>query len=178
MVRSFRKERLNERIKELISELVSNRIKDPRIGLVTITSVSVTPDFATAKVYFTVMGDETVRSETRKGLESAKNYLRMAVGRELKLRQSPELRFAYDETLDRAMRIGEVIDGMRRKENLGKGEQEDDAENPQGGGDEDESEEEEDEEDEEEDEDEEGTKKDGEDKGGEDDEDQEHYRGR
>jgi len=116
MVRSYRKQRLNERIKELIGEVVLKRIKDPRIGLVTITSVSVAPDLATAKVYFTVMGDESVRAETRKGLESARSFLRKTLGEELELRQVPDLRFVYDETLDRAMRIDEAIEGFRRDE--------------------------------------------------------------
>jgi ribosome-binding factor A len=121
MARSYRKERLNERIRELIGELVQNRIKDPRIGLVTITAVSIAPDYASAKVYFTVMGDEEARAETRKGLESAGSYMRKAVGRELKLRQTPELRFLYDETLDRAMRIDEVIERTRRQEGSNEG---------------------------------------------------------
>ena len=116
MVRSYRKQRLNERIKELIGEVVLKRTKDPRIGLVTITSVSVAPDLATAKVYFTVMGDESVRAETRKGLESARSFLRKTLGEELELRQVPDLRFVYDETLDRAMRIDEAIEGFRRDE--------------------------------------------------------------
>ena len=116
MVRSYRKQRMNERIKELIGELVLKRIKDPRIGLVTITSVSVAPDLATAKVFFTVMGDESVRAETRKGLESARSFLRKTLGEELELRQVPDLRFVYDETLDRAMRIDEAIEGFRRDE--------------------------------------------------------------
>ena len=129
-----RRERVNERIRELIGELVQTRIKDPRIGLVTITAVSVTPDYATAKVYFTVMGDETTRSETRQGLESAKSYLRKALGRELKLRQTPELRFLYDETLDRAMRIDEVIEGTRRRDGSHDGEEEDAEEEQDGAG--------------------------------------------
>ena len=116
MARSYRKEKLNERIKELIGELLLNRVKDPRVGLVTITSVTVAPDLATAKVYFTVMGDETVRAETRKGLDSARSFLRKTVANELKLRQTPELRFVYDDTLDRAMRIDETIEELRRNE--------------------------------------------------------------
>jgi ribosome-binding factor A len=122
MVRSYRKQRLNERIKELIGEVVLKRTKDPRIGLVTITSVSVAPDLATAKVYFTVMGDESVRAETRKGLESARSFLRKTLGEELELRQVPDLRFVYDETLDRAMRIDEAIEGFRRDEKKTDGE--------------------------------------------------------
>jgi len=109
MARSFRKERLNERLKELLGELILNQIKDPRVGLVTITSAKVAPDLTVAKVYFTVMGDESTRAETRKGLESAKSFLRKSIGRELKLRQVPELRFVYDDTLDRSLRIEDAI---------------------------------------------------------------------
>lgn len=114
MAKSYRKERINERIKELIGELILSQIKDPRIGLVSITSVKVAPDLATAKVYFTVMGDEETRKETRKGLISAKNYLRSTIGRELKLRQAPDLRFVYDDTLDKAMRIEDAIVSFRK----------------------------------------------------------------
>ncbi len=109
MPKSYRKERLNERLKELIGELILRRIKDPRIGLVTITSASVAPDLTMAKVYFSVMGDENARAETKKGLESAKGFLRRTIGRELKLRQVPDLRFVYDDSLDRAMRIERAI---------------------------------------------------------------------
>lgn len=116
MARSYRKERLNERLKELLGELILNQIKDPRVGLVTITSVSVAPDLAVAKVYFTVMGDEDARAETRKGLESASRYLRKTIGRELKLRQMPELRFVYDDTLDRSIRIERAIDRIRENQ--------------------------------------------------------------
>jgi ribosome-binding factor A len=116
MARSYRKERLGERIKELIGELVLSKTKDPRIGLVTITSVRVAPDYSTAKVYFTVMGDDAARAETRKGLESARNFLKKTLGQELKLRQVPDLRFEYDDALDRAMRIDETIEKIRRVE--------------------------------------------------------------
>jgi ribosome-binding factor A len=116
VARSYRKEKLNERIKELIGELLLNRVKDPRVGLVTITSVTIAPDFTTAKVYFTVMGDEAVRAETREGLDSATSFLRKTVANELKLRVAPELRFVYDDTLDRAMRIDETIEELRRGE--------------------------------------------------------------
>lgn len=116
MPRSYRKERLNERLKELIGELILSRIKDPRIGLVTITSASVAPDLTTAKVYFSVMGDENAREETKKGLKSAKSFIRRTVGRELKLRQVPDLRFVYDDSLDRAMRIEQKIEEIHERE--------------------------------------------------------------
>jgi ribosome-binding factor A len=102
-------ERMNEAIKELLSELVLTRIKDPRVGLVTITAVDVAKDMDSAKVYFSVMGDETVRRDSKKGLESAKSFLRNTVARELKIRTMPDLRFVYDDSLDRSMRIEDAL---------------------------------------------------------------------
>jgi len=109
MAKSYRKERLNESMKELLGELILNRVKDPRVGLVTITAVEVAPDMATAKVYFSVLGDEEVRAESKKGLISAKNFLRTTVSRELKMRNTPDLRFIYDDTLDRSEKIESAL---------------------------------------------------------------------
>jgi ribosome-binding factor A len=109
MAKSYRVERLNESIKELLSELILTSVKDPRVGFVTITGVDVARDLETAKVYYSVMGDEEEREESKKGLISAKQFLRKSVGTELKLRNAPDLRFIYDDTLDRSMRIEEAI---------------------------------------------------------------------
>ena len=109
MAKSFRKERLNEIVKELLSELILNEVKDPRVGFVTITGVDVSKDLDSAKVYFTVMGGPEDRVESERGLRSARAFLRKTIGRELKLRHSPELRFVYDDTLDRSMGIEEAI---------------------------------------------------------------------
>jgi ribosome-binding factor A len=109
MAKSYRKERLNESIKELLSKLIFERIKDPRVGFVTITGVEVARDMISAKVYFSVMGGEEEKEESKKGLESAKNFLRKAVGRELKLRNAPDFRFIYDDSLDRSMEIEDAL---------------------------------------------------------------------
>ena len=114
MGKSYRKERLNESIKELLSELILGRIKDPRVGLVTITSVNVSADLASARVYFSVMGGEEQRDESKKGLISAKNFLRKTIGRELKLRSAPDFRFIYDDALDRSMEIDSAIKKIHR----------------------------------------------------------------
>jgi ribosome-binding factor A len=113
MAKSYRIERLNETIKEVLSELVLGQIKDPRVGFVTITAVRVSGDLSVAKVHYSVMGDETVRKETHDGLVSARAFLRKAIGNELKMRTAPELRFVYDDSLDRAMAIE---DALRREE--------------------------------------------------------------
>jgi ribosome-binding factor A len=106
---SYRIARINETIKEILGELLLGSIKDPRVGLVTITAVSVSSDMTSAKVHYSVMGDEEVRRETQKGLESARNFMRKAVGDGLKLRNSPELRFVYDDSLDKAEAIDETL---------------------------------------------------------------------
>lgn len=105
----YRIERVNEIIKEILSEVLVGQIKDPRVGFVTITSVRVSSDFSTAKVYYTVMADEEKRADTERGLRSAKNFMRKVVADELDLRSAPELRFVYDDSLDRAMRIEKAL---------------------------------------------------------------------
>ena len=116
MNRSHRQERLNETIKEILSETLLRGVKDPRIGLVTITSVSVTRDLLSAKVYYSVMGSAEDREATQKGLDSAKNFLRRTVGQELKLRFAPELSFVYDDSLDRSIAIEEALREAKRKD--------------------------------------------------------------
>jgi len=109
MAKSHRIERINETIKEVLSELVLTRIKDPRVGLVTITAVNVAGDFSVAKVHYSVMGDADQRRETEKGLRSAKAFMRKVVANELKLRTAPELRFVYDDSLDRSLSIERAL---------------------------------------------------------------------
>lgn len=110
MAKSYRIERVSETIKELLSELLlGDDIKDPRIGLVTVTAVRVSGDMTVAKVHFSVMGDEIAREETTKGLVSARNFMRKVIADELKLRVAPELRFVYDDSLDRALRIDQAL---------------------------------------------------------------------
>ena len=122
MTKSYRQERLNESIKELLSELIQSGIKDPRIGFVTITGVEVARDLTSAKVFFSVLGDKDARDSSLEGLKSARNFLRKKVGQELKLRNAPELRFKYDETLDRSLALEDTIRKIREKDDLDKGE--------------------------------------------------------
>jgi ribosome-binding factor A len=116
MVKSFRLERLNESVKELLCELLLNGIKDPRVGFVTITSVKIAPDLLTAKVYFSVMGDDDEKLESRRGLESAKNFMRKTVSKELKLRHVPDFKFVYDDSLDKAIAIEEALKDIKNQD--------------------------------------------------------------
>lgn len=109
MAKSYRIERINEMIKEILSEIVLGKLKDPRVGLVTITAVRVSADMAVARVFYSVMGDEAEREQTRKGLVSARNFMRKTIAGELDLKNAPELRFEYDDSLERSIAIEKVL---------------------------------------------------------------------
>ncbi|GAF71008.1 unnamed protein product, partial [marine sediment metagenome] len=81
--------------------LLLRKVKDPRIGFVTITGVEVTDDLRHAKVYVSVMGAESMRTQTMEGLHSAAGFIRRELGRVLTLRRIPEIVFRYDESVER-----------------------------------------------------------------------------
>ena len=106
---SHRLERINAIIKEVLSEIVLNDVKDPRVGLVTIVGVRVAPDLSSAKVFFSVLGDEAQRALTLKVLRGASGYMRHVIADEIDVRTAPELHWTYDDSLDRAFRIAEIL---------------------------------------------------------------------
>jgi len=101
--------RVNEAVREVVSARLAEGVKDPRIGFVTVTSVDTTPDLRQARVYFSVLGSEEERSETLAGLESAHGLLQQAVASELRMKHTPTLQFVFDESIDRGMRITELL---------------------------------------------------------------------
>jgi len=105
----YRIERINETIKEVLSEIVLNDIKDPRLGLVTITHVKTARDLATAQIHFSVLGDQEQRDMTTKILKGASGFMRHAIANAIDVQHAPELRWHYDDSLDRAFRINEVL---------------------------------------------------------------------
>ena len=97
-----------ERVKELVASLV-REIKDPRLGMVTITDARITGDLRDATVYYTVLGDQTEQAATAAALDSAKGMLRTRVGHALGLRHSPSLTFVLDNVQDQAKEIAELL---------------------------------------------------------------------
>jgi ribosome-binding factor A len=111
-----RTDRLNDQIKRILSELLERDVKDPRIGFVTITGVEVASDLSIARVYVTAAeGQDT--GETLGGLQAAAGFLRGRIGEELSLRNTPELRFLYDESLDRGMRMDALLRRIAEERN-------------------------------------------------------------
>lgn len=104
---SRRLERLNEQVKREISDILRSEVKDPRIGLVTVTEARVTPDLSIARVY--VRGLGTSEEELFAGLRKATPYIRRELGRRLTIRHVPELRFEADRALEHALHIEKLL---------------------------------------------------------------------
>jgi ribosome-binding factor A len=102
--------RVNEAVREVLSARITEGFSDPRIGFVTLTSVDTSPDLRHARVFVSVLGSEAERAETLAGLASAHGLLQSAIARELRMKRTPTLEFVFDESIDRGMRISELLD--------------------------------------------------------------------
>ena len=109
MVDSGRARRLAGRIKQIVATQIETQIKDPRLGMVTITDVRVTGDLHDATIFYTVFGDETQRDASAAALESAKGVLRTEVGRQTGVRFTPTLTFTPDAIPDTARHIDDLL---------------------------------------------------------------------
>ncbi|WP_335870759.1 30S ribosome-binding factor RbfA [Bacillus sp. 2205SS5-2] len=106
---SLRANRVGEQMKKELSEIIGRKIKDPRIGFVTVTDVQVSGDLQQAKVYITVLGDENQREDTLKGLTKAKGFIRSEVGNRIRLRRAPEIIFEFDESITYGNKIESIL---------------------------------------------------------------------
>src|SRR5256885_15762446 len=110
---SERMRRVNEAVKEVLSEGIGE-LKDPRIGFVTVTGVKTSPDLRHARVFVSVLGSDAEREATLDGLRSAHGFLQARVATELTLKHTPALVFEYDKSVDRGMRITELLNHPER----------------------------------------------------------------
>jgi ribosome-binding factor A len=102
--------RVDEAMREVLSTAITSELKDPRVGFVTVTAVETSPDLRHARVYVSVLGTDPVRRRSLDGLRSSHGYLQRRVASELRLKHTPPLDFHYDDTVDRAERINELVD--------------------------------------------------------------------
>ncbi|HEY2437098.1 MAG TPA: 30S ribosome-binding factor RbfA [Solirubrobacteraceae bacterium] len=105
-----RMRRVDESMRAVLSDAIAKDLKDPRVGFVTVTGVKTSPDLRHARVFVSVLGDDQTREASLDGLRSAHGFLQRRVATELTLKHTPSLTFAYDESVDRGMRISELID--------------------------------------------------------------------
>lgn len=106
---TMRATRVGEQMKKELGDIIGRKLKDPRIGFLTVTDVRVSGDLQIAKVYISVLGDEKKREETLKGLAKAKGFIRSELGNRIRLRKTPEIHFEFDESIDYGNRIETLI---------------------------------------------------------------------
>ena len=106
-----RMRRVNEAVREVVSETVGE-LKDPRIGFVTVTGVETSPDLRHARVFVSVLGSEVKRAKTLDGLAAAHGVLQARLARELRMKRTPQLTFEYDPTVERGVRMTQLIDEL------------------------------------------------------------------
>lgn len=105
-----RSSRVAEQVQRELAELIRLELKDPRVGLVTITGVELTPDYAHAKVFYTTLADPSARQGIDAGLRRASGFLRRELGRRIRIHTLPELHFVFDESVERGDRLSRLID--------------------------------------------------------------------
>ena len=115
MTEGGRPTRVSEEFREILAEEIP-RLKDPRVGFVTVTGVRVTPDLRHARVFYTSMGDERDRRATGAALRSARGHLRKVIGKQVRMKVLPDLEFEEDETNETADRIEELLRELHRNE--------------------------------------------------------------
>lgn len=109
-----RHERANEIIKNEVGQMLQRDVKDPRIGLVSITDVEVSNDYSHVKIFVSVLGDQSVRDETMAGLESCKGFIRAELGKRVRMRCTPQVHFLWDDSMERGSRIMELLNEVKK----------------------------------------------------------------
>ncbi|MFA4906340.1 MAG: 30S ribosome-binding factor RbfA [Candidatus Margulisiibacteriota bacterium] len=111
-----RPERVAEEIRKIVSRLLQEKVSDPRIGFISITSVDLSPDLKNAKIFASVLGSEDERKKTFEGLKSATPFIRVELGRALReLRSVPEIAFVYDKSIERGTRVLAILHKLERE---------------------------------------------------------------
>jgi ribosome-binding factor A len=105
-----RSRRIAEQVQRELTDIIRLELKDPRVGLITLTDVEVTPDHKLARVFFTLLGDEAAIGEATRGLKHAAGFLRSQLARRFEMRSVPQLDFVYDASVERGARLSQLID--------------------------------------------------------------------
>ena len=120
---SIKNTRINAEVQRELSSILRSEIKDPRIGTMTsVTGAQVAHDLKNCRVYISVLGDERVKEETIRGLKSAEGYIRRMLARNLNLRNTPELTFVLDQSIEYGVHMSKLIDEVVEKEKGGEDE--------------------------------------------------------
>lgn len=109
---TMRSVKVAELLKSEISQILRSRIKDPRVGFVTITNVVLSNDLRHAKIYYSIIGDDKQKRDSQIGLERAQSFIQKELGSRVQLRYTPIIRFYFDEGLAYEMRINRILEEL------------------------------------------------------------------
>ena len=124
---SIKNTRINGEIQRELSNIIRTELKDPRIGMMTsVTDVEAAPDLKTCKVYISVLGNQEESKATIQGLRSAEGFIRRMLAKNLNLRNTPEIRFILDESIEYGVNMSKMIDDVARKDASARGPEEED----------------------------------------------------
>jgi ribosome-binding factor A len=105
-----RMRRVDEAMRAVLSEAITKDLQDPRVGFITVTGVKTSPDLRQSRVFVSVLGDEEERAASIEALQAARGFLQGRVAHSLRLKHTPTLTFDYDESVDRGMRMVELLE--------------------------------------------------------------------
>ncbi|MDY3122205.1 30S ribosome-binding factor RbfA [Clostridiaceae bacterium 68-1-5] len=126
--RSIKNTRVNTEVQRAVGSIIRGGIKDPRVAPWTsVVAAEVAPDLKTCKIYISVLGDQEAQTETMKGLKSAEGYIRKELAAQLNLRNTPELTFVLDQSIEYGVNMSRKIDEITEKERLARREIEEEA---------------------------------------------------
>ena|SRR5690625_951494 len=109
----LRANRVAEQMKKELGDIITRKLKDPRVGFVTVTDVEVTGDLQQATIYISVLGDEKQKEDTLYGLMKARGFIRSEIGKRIRLRKTPEIMFEYDAALEYGNRIETILRDLK-----------------------------------------------------------------
>lgn len=104
-----RRDRVSEQIRRELAEIIRSELKDPRVGMISLTEVEVSPDYAHAKVYFSSMAGSDTLDSVQAGLQQASGFLRSELGKRISIHMIPQLHFVFDDSLERGAQISKLI---------------------------------------------------------------------
>lgn len=110
--------RINDEIKREVSEIIRSELKDPRVGVITsVIKVETTNDLKYCKIYVSILGDDEQKKETMEGLKNASGFIRKQIAVRINLRNTPELKFVLDNSLEYSFKISKIINEINEKSN-------------------------------------------------------------
>jgi len=110
-----RQDKLREALKEEVSDIIHNELKDPRLGFVTITNVQVTHDLRYAKIFYSVLGKDRERKNTKAALDSGLGFIRKLIAQRIRLRFTPEIAFKEDRSGEYSIKIQKILDDIKKE---------------------------------------------------------------